>query len=200
MKKLLCILLSLLLMLSFAACESEDDDDDRRSSRRSKKGEATSDTDSGSNSSSDYEDAIELMMKVYECDISKSELKSMFPDVLWDYFEEEEGMTLDDCYDMISEGLEDERADLEEEFGEDFKIEYKILSQTDVDEDEFEEFKEYMEEYYGMDTDSFGACYEVEIKGTISGENDEETSEMTYHVVEFDGSWYIAEILMDGFA
>lgn len=194
MKKLLCLLLSVLLVLSFAACESEDDDDDdRRSSRRSKKGDTTT------SASSDYEDAIDLLMKVNQCDISKNELKKMFPDALWDYFEEEEGMTLDDCYDMISESLADQRADLEEEFGEDFTLQYEIVNKKEVDEDEFDDFKETMKDYYGIGSSSFGDCYEVEIEGTMSGEYEEETGEMTWHVVEIDGSWYIAEILMDGF-
>lgn len=194
MKKFLCILLSILMLLSFAACESDEDDDDDRSSRRSKK--------SQSSTASDYEDAIEAAMKLASMDITKKELKSMFPDACWDYLEEEANMTFDEWYEMASEAFADERADLEDEFGEDVKLQYEILNKNEVDEEEFDEFKGNMKEYFGIKASSIGECYEVELEATMSGEYEEETEEMTWHVVEIDGSWYVAEVfefLLEGF-
>lgn len=186
MKKLLCLLLSVLLVLSFAACESEEDDDSR-SSRRSKKSETVAEA-------SDYEDALDLLMKVYSYDVSKAELKSMFPDACLDFLEEEADMNFDDWYEKVSESFADERADLEDEFGEDFDIRYEITEKNEVDEDELDEFKENMKEYFGIKASSIGQCYEVELEGTISGENEEETATETWHVVQIDGSWYVTEI------
>ena len=191
MKKLLCLLLSVLFVLSFAACESEDDD--RRSSRRSKKEQTVG--------SSDYEDAIDLMMKVFSCDISEKELKSMFPAVCWDYFEEEEDQPFDEIYDMVSSDLENSREYLEEEFGEDFHIEYEIVSKEklDADDEALSEFVEEFKNIYGLDEFTVGDCYALEIEASMVGSNKEDPTEMSYHVIEIDGSWYVAEILLDGF-
>lgn len=193
MKKLLCLLLSILMLLSFVACESaDDDDDDRRSSRKSGKNQSSA-------ASSDYKDAIDLLMKVSECDISEKELKSMFPDFIWEYYEEEEGESFDEICEMISESLAEQRTDLEDEFGEDVAIQYEVTDKTEVDEEEFEEYKNTMAEQYGVDPEIFGECYTVEFEATMSGQYEEESQNMTYHVVEIDGTWYIAEILLEGF-
>lgn len=197
MKKLLALLLALVMVLSFAACGSEDDDDDSRSSRRSRK-DKTSQEDPQEPVSAGYEAAIKRIVNVMSCDISKNELKKMFPQECWDYFEEEEDMTLDDCYDMISESLKEQKEDLEDEFGKDFEVSYKILGKNDVPEDEMDEFKGIVDEMYGIKASAIGDCYEIELELTISG-TEEETDEDSWHVVEIDGVWYIAEILIEGF-
>ena len=190
MKRLLCLLVSILLVLSFAACES--DDDDRRSSRKSKKEQTVA--------SSDYEDAIDLLMKVFACDISEKELKSMFPAVCWDYFEEE-GQSFEEIYDMVSSDLENSKAYLEEEFGEDFYIKYEIVSKEKVDEDDedYLDFIEEIEDMYNIESLAYGDCYMLEIEASMVGSNKEDPTEMSYHVIEIDGVWYVAEILLEGF-
>lgn len=188
MKKLLCLLLSILLVLSFAACDSEDDDDDdRRSSRRSK-----------SSTSADYEDAIDLGVSLFDGSASKSDVKRLYPEDLWEYMAQESGESTEELREQLYEMLKEARADMEDEFGKDFSIEYEILEQKDVPKSEFDEFKENMEEYYGLDADSFEQCRELEMRVIITGvEEEEETSSV--HMVQYDGAWYIAELLMEGF-
>jgi len=189
MKKLLCLLLSILLVLSFAACSSdEDDDDDRKSSKKSK----TSATES-------YEDAIELVVKLYTADLSRSEFEKMIPADIWEYYEDEEGMSVDDCYELVADGMEEEYAELEEQFGEDFKVTYEILNEEEAQDGDIEEFLEMIEEQYGLDPDDFGDFYEVEFAVTISGSEDEDTEEVEMIFVEYKGSWYAAEALFGGF-
>lgn len=190
MKKFLCILLSILMLLSFAACgsDNDDDDDDRRSSRKSK-----------SSVSDDYEEAIDLCLKVFTGSITKSDVKRMFPDDLWEYMAEEEGESVDELCEEMYDMLKDTKAEMEEAYGDGFSAEYEILDKDTVDEDELDEFKEEAEEYYGLDPDKIGECYALEMQVVVSFDGEEEEQNETIHVLEYDGAWYIAEVLMGTF-
>ena len=190
MKKLLCLLLSVLLVLSFAACGSEDDGGSSKKSKKNK--ESTEEVGS-------YEDAIDLLLELYVADLSESEFKKMIPADIWKYYEDEEGMSVSDCYETVADGMDEQRAYMEEQYGEDMKVTYEIVSKEKASEGDVEDFLELMEEQYGLDPDDFGTCYEIELAITISGSEDEDTQETMMGFVEYKGSWYIADALTDGF-
>lgn len=194
MKKLLCLLLSVLLAMSFAACDSEDDD---RSSKKSRKGKDTSGEVSGSAGS--YEDAIDLILELYTADLSKSEFEKMIPADLWDYYEKEEGMSVSDCYELVADGMDEQRAYMEEQYGENMKATYEIVSKEKASGSDIEEFLETMEEKFGLDPDDFGDAYEIELSITISGSEDEDTEEAEFGFIEYKGAWYAADALIEGF-
>ena len=196
MKKLLALLLALVMVLSFAACGSENDDDDRES-RKSKKSKET--TGAEKVESGSYEDAIELVLKLYTADLSKSDFEKMLPADMWAYLEDEEGLTADDCYDMVTEDMDEQREYMEELYGKNYTVTYEILNKEKASESEIEEFLETMEEKYGLDPDDFGDAYEIEFSATVSGSEDEETQEMEMGFVEYKGAWYAAEALLEGF-
>ena len=120
MKKFIALLLALVMVLSFAACASEDDDDgERRKSRKSKEATEEAAAESGS-----YEDAIELVMKLYTADLSKSDFEKMLPADVWTYLEDEEGMTVDDCYGLDAD-----------DFGDAYEIEFSATVSGSEGED-----------------------------------------------------------------
>ena len=195
MKKLLCLILSVLLVLSFAACASEEDDD--RESRKSKKNkESTSDVVASAGS---YEDAIDLCLKVFVGSITKSDVKQMFPDDLWEYMAEEEGESVDELCEEMYDMLKETKADMEEAYGDGFSAEYEILDKKTFDGEEYDEFKEGAEESCGLDPDKFGKCYEMKMRVVVSFEDEEEEQNETIHMFEYDGEWYIAEVVFSSF-
>ena len=186
MKKLLCLCLSLLLVLSFAACDSEDDDDDRRSSKKS-----------NSSASADYESAFELLVKYIDGTLKESELKKMLPEDEWNYIAKENDQNVDELCEEKYEALEEKWAGMVEQYGDGYRVEYKVISKTDIDEEEFEEFKNSME-YCGLDADSFGKGYAVTVELILTGENGEEEERNELAVVQYKGAWYISTLMMYG--
>ena len=195
MKKFIALLLALVMVLSFAACASEDDDDgERRKSRKSKEATEEAAAESGS-----YEDAIELVMKLYTADLSKSDFEKMLPADVWTYLEDEEGMTVDDCYDLVAGDMDEQYEYMEEMYGKNFKVTFEVVNKEKASEEDMADFLETMEDMYGLDADDFGDAYEIEFSATVSGSEGEDTQEMEMGFVEYKGVWYAAEALLEGF-
>ena len=196
MKKLLALLLALVMILSLAACGSEDDDDDRES-RKSKKSKET--TEAVKVESGSYEDAIELVLKLYTADLSKSDFEKMLPADFWAYMESEENMTIDECYEMVADGMDEQYEYMEEMYGKDFKVTYEILNKEKAPEEDVADFLETMEDMYGLDADDFGDAYEIQFSATVSGSEGEDTQEMDMGFIEYKGQWYATDALLEGF-
>lgn len=193
MKKLLCLLLALVMLLSFAACASDSDDDGE--SKRSKKSKET--TEGGTAKSGSYEDAVDLVVKLYTGDLSKKDLEKMLPADVWEYLEDEEGLTIDDCYDQVD--IDEMREYMEEQYGKNMKITYEILGKEKASDDDIEEFLETMEEMYGLDPEDFGDAYEIEFTITVSGSEYEDSEEVEFGFIEYKGNWYVVDALLEGF-
>lgn len=195
MKKLLCLLLALVMVLSFAACASDSDDDGE--SKRSKKSKET--TEGGTAKSGSYEDAIELVLKLYTADLSKSDFEKMLPADVWTYLEDEEGVTVDDCYDQVAGDMDEQYEYMEELYGKNFKVTFEVVNKEKASEEDVADFLETMEDMYGLDADDFGDAYEIQFSATVSGSEGEDTQEMDMGFVEYKGNWYAADALLEGF-
>lgn len=195
MKKLLCLLLALVMVLSFAACASDSDDDGE--SKRSKKSKET--TEGGTAKSGSYEDAIELVLKLYTADLSKSDFEKMLPADVWTYLEDEEGVTVDDCYDQVAGDMDGQYEYMEEMYGKNFKVTFEVVNKEKASEEDVADFLETMEDMYGLDADDFGDAYEIQFSATVSGSEGEDTQEMEMGFVEYKGNWYAADALLEGF-
>ena len=198
MKKLLCLLLSILLVLSLVACgdSSDKDDDDDRKEKRSNVSEDEETGKSEGGKQESYETAIDRYIEYTVGTISKSNFKKLLPTVVWDYFEDE-GEDFETIYADAAEELEWMWEDYADTYGDDFKASYKITDKSKTADDEYEEFIETVCEECDMDPDDFGKCYTIEAELTISGSEDEDTDAGEIHVFEYDGKWYVAELLME---
>ena len=194
MKKLLCLLLALVMLLSFAACASDSDDDGK--SKRSKKSKET--TEGGTAKSGSYEDAIELVLKLYTADLSKSDFEKMLPADVWTYLEDEEGVTVDDCYDLVAGDMDGQYEYMEEMYGKNFKVTFEVVNKEKASEEDVADFLETMEDMYGLDADDFGDAYEIQFSATVSGSEDEDTQEMDMGFIEYKGQWYATDALLEG--
>ncbi len=102
-----------------------------------------------------------------------------YPEVyLDDYIDE------DDIEDSLEEVLEE----LEDKYGKNIKLKFKVTDKEKVDKDDLEDMEEYYEDVVD-DTVKISRGYELEVDVTIKGKKRDKTKEMDIVVLKIDGKW-----------
>ncbi len=207
MKKLLCLFLSVLAVLSFAGCAdyvSMDGYDDMQGDDllldidyMDGEYDYTLPADTDNTLIYGYKDAIRLMMNTFDNSFTKEELKAMYPNECWTWFEEQKGLTVDDIYTGFSEKMEENWEKVKETVGENAAVKYEYLYRTDYEGEDYEALKAEVEAKYGIEPEAFGICYEVKLKKATVGSLREDVSTQVYHVAEIYGNWYVVEVLLN---
>ena len=99
-----------------------------------------------------------------------------------------EFMEMDEYVDQ--EDMDDMLESLEEEYGKNIKISYKILDKEKIEKDDLEDVQEKIEKYYDEKV-KVSAGYKVTVKSTVKGKEDSETDTDTMSVYKIDGKWYL---------
>jgi len=124
----------------------------------------------------------------------------------WDTFvkayPEEMFEDIEDSWDLLGIDDGDEYMEffiesLEESYGDNIKISYKILDKKELSSRKLKNLKSILENTYDIDADSLKKAYEVELKTTIKGKDDKETNEKTITVGKLDGKWAILSGIFD---
>lgn len=98
---------------------------------------------------------------------------------------------LDISKDDFKEEFESIKDELEEEYGKDYDVSYDIIEEEKYNEDDLDDLRDRLKNYYGISKRSVTAAYDVEIELTIDGSEDEDTKELDFTIVKIDGDWYI---------
>lgn len=101
----------------------------------------------------------------------------------------------EDLEDYITdERLDDMKESLEDEYGKNIKITYKILDKEKIDKDDLKEVQEDLEDQYPDAKKSkvkVTAGYKLSVKMTIKGKDDKESDTVTMKVYKIGGKWCI---------
>lgn len=123
-------------------------------------------------------DALEDLMPPYYDDISEA---------------------LGDLMDVdFDEEAQDIRDEFEDEFGEDAKISYEIIDKEKLDDDELDDYNA-MSSLTSLMSDKKASKYEITkayqltVKFTLEGEDDDETEKMDLVVGKMDGEWCLLD-------
>lgn len=166
MKKLLMILLFLTVLLcSFAGCNM-----DREKKKEEEKVTASS-----------YEDPVDVYMKVYSGALTKNDLKYFYPAEYWNF------NVLDEEWENLQNTMEVLTANMSEEFGDDYKVTYKIVSREEM---ELEEIREVMKDAYNVPPEDIEKAYALEVEMTAKGSELEDTVTQNKVVMKIRGMWY----------
>ena len=95
---------------------------------------------------------------------------------------------MEDYYD--DDGMADMRDSLEEEYGSNIKISYKITDKEKIKKDDLQKVQKYIKKYYEADV-KVSAGYKVKVKATVKGKDDKDTNTRTMYVYKIDGKWGI---------
>ncbi len=121
-----------------------------------------------------------------DCDAEK--ILEAMPKEYIDYLEDQ-GMDKDDLIDELEYYLELMIEELEDEYGDDIKISYKITEDKKMDKDDLEDLQD---EYDDMDLDiEIKEARELEIELTIKGDDDKDDDDLDLVVIKVDGEWYL---------
>ena len=95
-------------------------------------------------------------------------------------------MNMSDSID--DDDLEDRLDDLEDTYGENVKISYKVKKKEKVKKDDLSTVQEYIEEYYDEEV-KVSAGYELKLAVTYKGKKKDKTSTDKYYVYKINGKW-----------
>lgn len=103
----------------------------------------------------------------------------------------------DDNYDYYKEQYEKyfiKIADaLEDEFGENFKIKYKVVKKEKIKKDDLKQVEKLCNKMVDSDDIKVSAGYKVKIKLTIKGKEKTDNDTLTVYVYKIDGKWSIID-------
>ena len=168
MKKLIVFATLLALLLTaFAGCASG----------KSKKGGASAGPEAA------VENYIEVIYSAKTP--SKSDLRRIMPDELW-----EARGGFDSLYEELVEERESEIEDAKEEYGNNYKVTYEILSKEKMDADMLEEGRERFEDD-GLNGKKLTQAYIIEVEVTREGSEGEDSVILSLISYQYDGSWYV---------
>lgn len=105
-----------------------------------------------------------------------------------------EFMDMDETVD--DDFMEDMMDSFEDEYGEKIKISYKITKKEKIKKDDLENVQKYIDKKYDEDV-KVSAGYEVKVKATIKGKEDEDTDTQKMYVYKIDGKWYYMSVSPD---
>ena len=118
---------------------------------------------------------------------TQSTIKNMYPKEYW----EEMDTDPEEAWESYEEYSEDMVEALEEEYGKNLRVTYKITDKDKLDKDDLKELREDLHESWGVKKKAVKKAYELELDLTIKGRDDEETDEATVTVAKIGSRWYI---------
>ena len=93
--------------------------------------------------------------------------------------------------DDLIDGFEDSFEDLDDEYGDDWKVkDIKIKKVKDLKDDDFEDLQEDYEDDYDM---KITDAKEVKVEFKVEGDDDDDKMAGTITVIKYKGKWYIED-------
>lgn len=136
------------------------------------------------------ESALDTYMDVlYQGKASKVE--KIAPPEFWDKYLDDNDMDMDDVEDKMKDLHKTIIRTLEDSYGDDIKISYKITDKDDVSKKDLDTMKDHLKSAYDIPKKSVTDACEFDVEMKIKGDDDEDTDDATLYAVKIDGDWYI---------
>ena len=118
-------------------------------------------------------------------------IEKLAPKEYWDYCEENYDTDITDIIDQFEDSYEYLSDNLEEEYGKNVKVRYKITDKDDLSDKKLNTIRDNLKDEYGIAKKSVTKAYKIDAEMTLKGSDDEDTEDMTLIIVKIGGSWYI---------
>ena len=118
-------------------------------------------------------------------------IEKLAPKEYWDYCEENYDTDITDIIDQFEDSYEYLSDHLEEEYGKNVKVRYKITDKDDLSDKKLNTIRDNLKDEYGIAKKSVTKAYKIDAEMTLKGSDDEDTEDMTLIIVKIGGSWYI---------
>ncbi len=146
---------------------------------------------------SGYKKAIDNYLDVsFKGQLKK--IEKLAPKEYWEYLEDEEEIDLDEIIDELEEEWEGQEELLEDTYGKRVKATYKVTKKKEVSKKVLKGIAEAIEDEYDIDSKKVKKVYELKVKLTVKGSEDEDTDTSKLNVAKIGGSWYIINYYESG--
>ena len=179
---ILMILLMLIFVLTGCSNESKEEDDDEETpltsieNRLDYSGKGSeSKKDKSETSVTGYEECINNLFKGLENGNLKTYQKA-FPD-FYNKFSEVDNDDMKEMYDS-----------LKDEYGEDFKVTYKVTKEENVEKDDLNKIQKCIKKVFEEDINITDGK-KIKVETVIKGSKKEDTESSTMYVYKIDGEW-----------
>ena len=140
-----------------------------------------------------YDRPLKLYAKVLDGSLTQGDMKMLYPEEYWDYLAQNETLNIETMWTMVEVMLTQRWAMLDEAFGENYRVTYRVTEEELLDEDD----DLWPGGAYGLDTDKVDKAYEVTVEYTITGTKMQLTTEAEGVVYRYKGQWY-ANLELEG--
>jgi|BioPla2DNA2_1021312.scaffolds.fasta_scaffold00019_76 hypothetical protein len=134
---------------------------------------------------SGYKKPLDNFCKAFNKEDAKYLVKA-YPEIYTEEYDE------DDMEDDLKDVLEE----LEDKYGKNIKLKYKVNDKEKIDKDDLEDLEDNIENYLD-ETVKISRGWELEVEFTVKGKKKERTKEIDVYVVKMDGKWAIVELSPD---
>ena len=76
-------------------------------------------------------------------------------------------------------------------YGDDLEVSYEVCKEEKLDSDTLEDLGDYLESHYDLDADQLSKAYLMQVKLTLSGDDDKDSQKMWIVMYKYDGDWYL---------
>lgn len=121
-------------------------------------------------------------------------LEDLAPDEYWDYMEEENDFDFDDYQEQADKNYANRVENLEEEYGDDYKVKYKITSKSEISKSKLKKIAKALKESYDIKSSKVTKGYKLRLELTISGSEDDSEEKSTIYALKISGKWYIVNV------
>ena len=148
-------------------------------------------------SGSKYTSALDNYFDV-NCYGKADKIEFLAPKEYWDYYEEKNDMSLEDLKEQFEENWDDIQDAMEDEFGKNIKVTYKVVDEDKLSNRKMEKIAEALEDTYDIDADSVKEGYKIDVEMTIKGSEDDDEEETTFNVIKIGNRWYLISYYESG--
>lgn len=143
---------------------------------------------------------IDTMYKITYGKASKADVKAMYPKQVWEYLAETEDKDADDYWDEYKDGKDDLVDMVEDRYGKNFKVSFKVKDKDKVKGDKLTAIKDLLNTMFGIKKSSIKEVWKVDIEGEIKGkEDDDEIERDDILIVKIGGKFYLLESVLDAY-
>ena len=143
--------------------------------------------------SNPYKKAIKGYIAVEFGKATEKQYEASRPKEYWDLVEDDMDMDVDEMYENYEEDNEELVEYLEEEYGDDYKVTFKIKEADKLSKKKLKDAKDYAEAFWDVNKKDVKVGYKVKVEITIKGDEDKDSDTVKAVVVKIDGKWYVVE-------
>ena len=121
---------------------------------------------------------------------SKGAVEDLAPSETWDEMEDEYSVEFKEVYEEFEDMAEENQEELEDEFGKNASLSYEIVYENEVKKSTFNEMKDWLKEYAGIDKGDVKDAVTVGVVVTAKGAKGTESHCSEITLVKIGGTWY----------